>query len=121
MKAQSKILGRWGESIVADDLVRQGFRILAANWQCRFGEIDLIATDGKYLSFTEVKLRKNDIFSSAGSAVTHSKQLKLRATAEMYLAQHPCDLQPRFDVVEVYAPDGTLTKKPLINYIYNAF
>ena len=49
------------------------------------------------------------------------KQRKLRLTAELYLLEHPTDLQPRFDVAEVYAPQGMETAHPEINYIENAF
>ena len=116
-----KLLGRWGEGLVAQELRRQGCTIVAAGWYCRLGEIDLIASDGKYLRFVEVKLRKNADFYQAREAVDARKQAKLRSTAQFYLAQHPTKLQPRFDVAEVYAPQGVETLKPQINYIENAF
>lgn len=53
--------------------------------------------------------------------MTPSKQRKLRLTAEFYLMKHPTGLQPRFDVAEVYAPDGVRTEAPDIYYIENAF
>lgn len=115
------LLGRWGESIVAQDLRRKGCRIVAANWRCRMGEIDLIAVDKNYLRFVEVKLRKDDSFAQAKEFVDRHKQEKLRVTAQLYLAQHPTNLQPRFDVAEVYAPQGSETKKPGIVYTENAF
>ena len=103
---ERKLLGRWGEGLVAEDLRKKGCRILAANWQCRMGEIDLIVADKRYLRFIEVKLRKQD---------------RIRVTAQLYLAGHPTTLQPRFDVAEVYAPEGVKTRTPRINYIENAF
>lgn len=115
------LLGRWGESVVAQDLRRKGCRIVAANWRCRMGEIDLIAADKSYLRFVEVKLRKDDSFAQAKEFVDRHKQEKLRVTAQLYLAQHPTSLQPRFDVAEVYAPQGSETKKPRIVYTENAF
>lgn len=115
-------MGRWGESLVAEDLRRHGWRLLASGYRCRFGEIDLIASDGKYLCFIEVKLRKNDRFGTAGEAVDRRKQQRLRTTAEFYLAAHPAGaLQPRFDVAEVYAPQGMATVRPEIRYLTNAF
>ena len=51
---ERKLLGRWGEGLVAEDLRKKGCRILAANWQCRMGEIDLIIADKRYLRFIEV-------------------------------------------------------------------
>lgn len=117
----SRLLGRWGEEIAADCLRRKGYRLLAANWRCRFGEVDLIAADRQYLCFVEVKLRKNGGFGGAGAAVTAAKQDKLRATAQLYLAQNPTRLQPRFDVIEVYAPQGTDTPRPTVRHLENAF
>ena len=85
------------------------------------GEIDIVASDGRYLAFVEVKLRKNGRFGAACEAVTPAKQRKLRAAAEMYLLNHPTTLQPRFDVAEIYAPQGIHTEEPDIYYIENAF
>ena len=116
-----KLLGRWGEALVAEDLRKKGCTILAAGWYCRMGELDLVAADGKYLRIVEVKLRKNADFYTAREAVDRRKQEKLRITAELYLAEHPTGLQPRFDVAEVYAPQGAQTPFPRINYIENAF
>ena len=117
----TKLLGRWGEAQTADFLRRKGYRLLAAGWHCRFGEIDLIAENGQYICFTEVKLRKSAGFAPARAFVDTRKQGKLRTSAELYLSENPTDLQPRFDVAEVYAPQGTATKKPEINYIEDAF
>ena len=117
----SRLLGRWGEEVAADYLRRKGYRLVAANWRCRFGEIDLIAADRHCLCFVEVKLRKDARFGGAGAAVTASKQAKLRTTAQLYLAQNPTRLQPRFDVIEVYAPQGTDTPRPTVRHLENAF
>ena len=118
---EARLLGRWGEQQVAEDLRRKGWRIAALNYRCRMGEIDVIAENRAYLAFVEVKLRKNDGYGRAAEAVTRSKQEKLRAAAELYLAEHPTARQPRFDVAEVYAPQGIRTPAPVINYIENAF
>lgn len=117
----SRLLGRWGEDRAAEYLRRKGFAIRAANWRCRFGELDLVAEDGTYLCFVEVKLRKNGAYGSAAEFVDRRKQEKLRAAAELYLVGHPTDLQPRFDVVEIYAPQGMQTGKPEIFHLENAF
>ena len=121
MGGNRSLSGRWGEVQVAQWLQRHRYRLLASNWRCRFGEIDLIATDGKYICFTEVKLRKNADFAQAREFVNRSKQQRIRTTAQLYLAQHPTDLQPRFDVAEVYAPQGEHTLRPEIIYLENAF
>ena len=116
-----KLLGRWGEEQVARDLRKKGCSILAAGWHCRLGEIDLIVSDGVYIRFIEVKLRKNDHFAQAREAVDYRKQEKLRVSAQLYLAWNPTNLQPRFDVAEVYAPEGSGTAQPRIIYWENAF
>ena len=118
---ESRLLGRWGEALAAEHLRRAGYQILAANWRSRFGEIDLIAADQNYLCFVEVKLRKSAAFGGAGEFVDRGKQNKLRWTAELYLSCHQTRLQPRFDVIEVYAPQGTDTKAPRVRHIENAF
>lgn len=116
-----RLLGRWGEEVAAEYLKKRGYRLLAVGWQCRFGEIDLIMRDGSYLVFVEVKLRKSDSFAKAREFVTVSKQNRLRITAQAYLAEHPVELQPRFDVVEVYAPQGMGTAAPEIYHWIDAF
>ena len=70
---ERKLLGRWGEGLVAEDLRKKGCRILAANWQCRMGEIDLIIADKRYLRFIEVKLRKDDRFGKAREFVDQTR------------------------------------------------
>ncbi len=118
---ERKLLGRWGEALAAEVYRKKGWRIVAAGWTCRFGEIDLIVQNDKYIAFTEVKLRQDDRFAAAREFVDRHKQERLRTSAQMYLAEHPTDLQPRFDVVEIYAPDGMQTRKPRIIVLENAF
>lgn len=117
----TRLLGKWGEARIADWLRAKGFRLLAAGYRCRFGEIDLIVSDEKYICFTEVKLRRSADFADAREFVDRRKQQRVRMTAEHYLIEHPSVLQPRFDVAEVYAPEGILTQEPRINYLENAF
>jgi putative endonuclease len=118
---EKRTLGRWGEARAADWLRKRGYRLLAAGYHCRFGEIDLIVSDGKHICFTEVKLRKSAQFAQAREFVDRRKQERIRLTAEFYLAAYPTALQPRFDVAEVYAPQGMDTKNPRIIYLENAF
>lgn len=118
---ESRLLGRWGEAKAADWVRAKGFQLLASGYRCRFGEIDLIIADKKYICFVEVKLRRSADFAQAREFVDARKQERLRLTAEHYLSEHPTDLQPRFDVAEIYAPEGISTKKPKINYLENAF
>lgn len=118
---EARLLGQWGEEQVSETLRREGWTIVARNFRCRMGELDIVAENERYLVFVEVKLRKNDRFGSACEAVTPAKQRKLRAAAQFYLLSHPTKLQPRFDVAEVYAPHGIHTEWPDIYYIENAF
>lgn len=117
----NNISGAWGEALAARYLQKKHFRIVATNYRCRFGEIDIIAANRRYLLFVEVKLRKSAKFANAAEFVDSFKQERLRTTAELYLSENPTELQPRFDVIEVYAPDGINTKKPVINHLEDAF
>ena len=118
---KANLLGAWGEAVAADYLRRKRYEILAAGYRSRFGEIDLIVRDRKFLVFVEVKLRKSADFAKAFEYVDRNKQDKIRVTASMYLSQNPTTLQPRFDVIEIYAPDGMRTPKPQINHMEDAF
>lgn len=118
---ENRLLGKWGEALVAEDLRKKGWIIQGAGYRCRMGELDLITTKGGYIAFVEVKLRKSAAYGTAAEAVTARKQERLRAAAQLYLQAHPTKLQPRFDVAEVYAPQGAQTKEPRITYIENAF
>ena len=119
---ERKLLGRWGEALAAEKLRELGYQVIAAGYHCRFGEIDLIAVDDKYICFIEVKLRKDASFAPGRAAVDWRKQEKLRTTAQWYLAEHPeQNRQPRFDVAELYAPQGMHTRAPEFYYWENAF
>lgn len=102
-------------------LQKKKYKLLASGYRCRFGEIDLIVADKTHLVFVEVKLRKNSKFADAMEFVDQRKQNRIRTTAEVYLSQNPTELQPRFDVIEIYAPEGTDTRKPEIHHIEEAF
>lgn len=118
---RNNVVGAWGESVAADFLRNKKYKIIAMNYRCRFGEIDIVAKSRKYLVFAEVKLRKSDKFASAAEFVDCYKQERLRSTAELYLSENPTNLQPRFDVIEIYAPEGIHTEAPLIYHLEDAF
>ena len=118
---KNNLLGAWGEAQAAEYLRKKRYEIVAAGYRSRFGEIDLIVRNKKFLVFVEVKLRKTADFAKAMEYVDHRKQDKIRITASMYLSQNPTALQPRFDVVEIYAPEGTATRKPEIYHMEDAF
>ena len=118
---RTNLLGAWGEATAAEYLRRKHYELVAAGYHCRFGEIDLIVKDRKYLVFVEVKLRRSPDFARAMEYVDRRKQDRIRITASMYLSQNPTALQPRFDVIEIYAPDGISTRKPEIYHMEDAF
>lgn len=117
----NKLAGAWGEALAAEYLRKKHYKLLAAGFTCRYGEIDLIVSDRKYLVFVEVKLRKSADFARAMEYVDRRKQDRIRITASMYLSQNPTDLQPRFDVIEIYAPEGPATVRPRIRHMEDAF
>lgn len=116
-----KSLGGWGEEKAVRYLRRRGYRILDRNFSCRFGEIDIIASKGGYLAFVEVKLRKNAAFAQAREFVGRAKQQRIITSAELWLGCHDLQLQPRFDVIELYAPEGERSRRIEINHIEDAF
>lgn len=118
---RNNIVGAWGESLAAEFLRKKNYKLVASGYRSRFGEIDLIVCNRKFLVFVEVKLRKSAAFANACEFVDERKQTRLRTTAEIFLSENPTDLQPRFDVIEIYAKDGLQTVKPVINHIEDAF
>ena len=118
---RNNLTGAWGESLAAEYLRKKHYRIVAAGYRSRFGELDLIAQNRKFLVFVEVKLRKTDNFALAREYVNVAKQNRIRTTAALYLSENPTELQPRFDVIEIYAPQGTETVRPVINHMEDAF
>ena len=118
---RNNLTGAWGESLAAEYLKKKRYKLLAAGYRCRFGEIDLIVSNREYLVFVEVKLRKSNAFAPAREFVDFRKQNRIRTTASVYLSQNPTELQPRFDVIEIYAPEGVETANPEINHLEGAF
>ena len=119
--ADTNKLGKWGEDTALRFLKKLGYHEIMRGYRTRFGEIDLIIRDDEYIIFAEVKLRKNRDFGEAREFVGAPKQRRLRSTAEIWLSANETGLQPRFDVIEIYAPDGTKTRDPEIFHIENAF
>ena len=118
---RNNIAGAWGEAKAAEYLRKKHYTVVAAGYRSRFGEIDLIVKDRKFLVFVEVKLRKSGVFAQALEYVDRRKQDRLRVTASIYLSENPTKLQPRFDVIEIYAPEGAATTDPQIHHLEDAF
>lgn len=117
----NQLLGAWGEVQAVDHLRRKGYAILACNYRCRLGEIDIIARNREYLVFVEVKLRKSCAYGEPKEFVDRHKQARIRQTAELWLSENETQLQPRFDVIEVYAPNGERTSRPVVHHLEDAF
>lgn len=119
---ERKRRGNRGEAAVAAYLRRRRYRLVASQYRCRFGEIDLIARSPEgILCFIEVKTRRGADFAQALEAVTPAKQRRLRSAAQMYLVQTGWEGVCRFDVAEVYPGEGEDWSRPRIHYMENAF
>ena len=118
---ESRLLGRWGEALAAEELRRRGCRLVEAGWRCRFGEVDLIAEEGPFLCFVEVKTRTNTQMGLPREYVTAGKQARIRKTALFYLCDNGLDCPARFDVAEVYAAAPGDEKSVRIVYVEDAF
>jgi putative endonuclease len=97
-----RIVGNRYESAAADYLIAQGLTIVARNWTCRLGEIDLIAQHGECLVFVEVKQRSasaNSNFGGAIASITPSKLGKVQRAASLYLATLNREVPCRIDVI----------------------
>ena len=101
--------GKLGEELAVAYLQRAGYRILAQNFRCLHGEVDIIAEDGDIIVFVEVKSRKSEMFGEPQEAVGLEKQKKLSRISLHYLQQKRLETcNARFDVVAVkLLPDGT--------------
>ena len=103
-------LGREGEEAARRFLEEKSYRMLAANYRCPLGEIDLICKDGQTLVFVEVKSRRDTRKGLPEASVTAEKQKRLSKIAEWYLKENHYrgEYPVRFDVVSVLEPaDGT--------------
>jgi len=104
------------EELCADLLQKAGLRVLARNWRCRHGEIDLVAEEGRTLVFAEVRLRQGaGRFGGAAESITAAKRSRLIAAARLYLSRRP-EVDCRFDVLLL---DGLEAGR--IEWIRNAF
>ncbi|MGD8167407.1 YraN family protein [Herbiconiux sp. P16] len=106
MKAKDE-LGQRGEEFAAAHLEKSGFRVVARNWRCPLGEVDIVAHDGPTLVIVEVKTRKTDAFGHPFEAVTPAKLRRLHLLAAAWLAEHPGERHPevRVDVLGILWPD----------------
>ncbi len=100
------------EQKAANFLAEQGYHLLARNFRCRLGEIDLIGRDGEYLCFIEVKYRSSTTKGFPAEAINYNKMRRITRTAQFYMLSHkisqntPC----RFDAVVILDKDISLIK-----------
>jgi putative endonuclease len=107
-----------GQKKAEEFLTQKGYRILTRNYRVKTGEIDLIARDGPYIVFVEVKSRSGLSYGHPREAVNTTKQNRIIQTARQYITRYAItDGDYRFDVVEVL----TTQEKTQINHIENAF
>lgn len=104
-KAQHLLTGESAEQDACKFLIKNKLKLVSKNFNCKFGEIDLIMLDKQSLVFVEVRYRKNSQFGSGAESITISKQRKLIKTASYYLQQNPKTSQyaTRFDVISMSA------------------
>ena len=107
--------GARAEELCAELLRGAGLRVLARNWRCRHGEIDLVAEDRGTLVFAEVRYRRDQRYGGAAESVTAAKQARLVAAARLYLMRRP-NADCRFDVLLLDSLEGSR-----IQWIRNAF
>ena len=111
--------GARAEELCAELLRGAGLRVLARNWRCRHGEIDLVAEERGTLVFAEVRLRRDSRYGGAAESVTAAKRARLIAAARLYLRRRPdarSEPECRFDV---FLLDALETGR--VQWIRNAF
>ncbi len=115
----SKNQGAAAEALARNYLLEQGWEVVAHNFRCSYGEIDLIIQQGQWLAFVEVKQRKTDRFGSAAAMVTPQKQHKIMLTSQYFLQVHRQyqKFHLRYDVLAIDTASGS----PQITWLTNAF
>ena len=108
-------LGRYGEDVAAEHLLREGLQILARNWRCPTGELDIVARDGPVLVICEVKTRRSRAFGAPAEAVGPRKLRKLRELALRWLDEQRIHVpEVRFDVIAIVQPP---TGRPVLEHV----
>jgi putative endonuclease len=106
MTSPRQALGAHGEDRAAAWYRAHGYEVVARNWRCRDGELDLILRQGSTLVFCEVKTRRTDAFGAPAEAVTRTKQQRIRRLAARWLDEHDVRAGAlRFDVVAILGRD----------------
>lgn len=102
-----KKLGNWGEKVAATHLAAKGYEIVARNWRCARGEIDIVARVGEVLAFVEVKTRRGRSMGTPEESISPRKAQKLLEVGQHYLLAHDLDeVEWRVDLVAVELDGG---------------
>ena len=115
----SKDIGQNGETITLNYLLNKNYFLLEKNYHSRYGEIDIIVENEKYIVFVEVKTRNDKSISRGVESVDRKKREKIIKTAFEYILKNGTDKQPRFDISEIIVDSRNKFKS--INYFENAF
>jgi putative endonuclease len=99
-------LGRRGEDLAARLLAGKGYQIVARNWRCEVGELDLVAKDGDCLAFVEVRARRGRVMGSPEESITAAKQARLIDLAQAYVQAEEWSGYWRIDVVAIEMDRG---------------
>ncbi|MCQ4346045.1 YraN family protein [Pseudomonas stutzeri] len=113
--------GQAAEGWALTHLEEHGLRLVARNWRCRLGELDLVMLDGDTLVFVEVRYRRHAAWGGAEASVDARKRSRVAAAAQAYLQQHPRRAQSpcRFDVVAIAPAEPGAAAR--LNWIRSAF
>lgn len=102
--ARKDVLGRRGEDLAVTHLAAAGYRILARNWRCQEGEIDIVAAQAGAIVIVEVKTRSSVAFGEPLEAITVTKLARLRRLAAHWCRTHDAHAPVRIDAIGILAP-----------------
>lgn len=116
MKSRKEI-GKLGENIAVEFLLKKGYTIIERNWRFKKAEIDIIAKNGPFIVFIEVKCRSTEIFGPPEQSINNKKEKLYKIAAEQYLDFHHLENELRFDVISIIYNKN----KSVIKHYINAF
>lgn len=106
MKGRRKKLGQWGEEQARRHLEEQDCTVVAANWRCTAGEVDLVVLDEDWLAFVEVRTRRGRAYGTPEESITPNKLARMAAVAESYVYENAWEGNWRLDVVAIELHPG---------------
>jgi putative endonuclease len=109
-------LGQWGERAAARYLEARGCQVVATNWRCTAGEVDLVVQDGEWMAFVEVRTRRGQAYGTPEESITAAKLARMATVAESYVYEQGWEGDWRLDVVAIRARHG---QEPEIEWYQN--